>query len=103
MRAGSERLGGYCSALGGVGSRGEGSASFLKKRSKKLLSLWSRSVSVAPHANGQKFFASFFQKRSACFLAESHPKKASASFFEKKKQKTFTNFGSEAVPAVLPG
>jgi hypothetical protein len=40
--------------------------SFLKKRSKKLLLIWSEVVS-RPLAREQKFFGSFFQKRTACF------------------------------------
>jgi len=40
--------------------------SFLKKRSKKLLVIWTEVVS-APLARGQKFFGSFFQKRTSCF------------------------------------
>jgi hypothetical protein len=61
----------------------EASASFLKKRSKKLLIFsrvfamaWPRTaVTFAAASAGanardeQKFFASFFQKRSACLLA----------------------------------
>jgi hypothetical protein len=44
----------------------EGSTSFLKKRSKKLLHIL---ASVFPDTLGldsQKFFGSFFQKRTAC-------------------------------------
>jgi hypothetical protein len=37
--------------------------------------------------NGQKFFASFFQKRSACL--PTRPQESKRFFFEKKKQKTF--------------
>ena len=45
----------------------QASTSFLKKRSKKLLSVWQQCVETLGSSN-QKFFASFFQKRSACFL-----------------------------------
>src|ERR1700733_9600301 len=44
------------------------SSSFLKKRTKKLLSLW-HGAAPRSEANNQKFFASFFQKRSASFLS----------------------------------
>jgi hypothetical protein len=40
----------------------------LKKRSKKLLPIYAQSNRHTPQPNGQKFFASFFQKRSAFFL-----------------------------------
>jgi hypothetical protein len=50
---------------GGVWIRKEG-CSFLKKRNNKHLPLESFSCrSILP--DEQKFFASFFQKRSACF------------------------------------
>jgi hypothetical protein len=39
--------------------------SFLKKRTQKLLIAWTGAGRRA-HANGQKFFASFFQKRRLC-------------------------------------
>jgi hypothetical protein len=42
--------------------------SFLKKRSKKLLIPEGVGICVAKARSYQKFFASFFQKRSACFL-----------------------------------
>jgi hypothetical protein len=45
---------------------GKGSASFLKKRSKKLLRVCMVLV-VNNQANNQKFFGSFFQKRTAFF------------------------------------
>jgi hypothetical protein len=65
--------------------RKEASASFLKKRSKKLLAFTRAfataaartrvslvvSPAVATSPREQKFFASFFQKRSACFLLSS--------------------------------
>jgi hypothetical protein len=41
----------------------EGSASFLKKRSKRLLSVW-RKADAEFRLNEQKFFGSFFQKRT---------------------------------------
>jgi hypothetical protein len=47
-------------------SKKEGS-SFLKKRSKKLLASGAR-VATGTRANVQKFFAAFFQKRTACRL-----------------------------------
>jgi hypothetical protein len=47
-----------------VGS-GEVRRSFLKKRTKKLFDLCS-AAQERPQPKGQKFFASFFQKRSAC-------------------------------------
>ena len=46
----------------------EESSSFLKKRTKKLLRLWAVREEV-PGSRIQKFFASFFQKRSPSFLA----------------------------------
>jgi hypothetical protein len=52
----------------------EGSSSFLKKRTKKLLILGARAGRNA-HARVQKFFASFFQKRSAFFLTEDQVRK----------------------------
>jgi hypothetical protein len=44
-----------------------GSSSFLKKRTKKLLLLLSRGHVIYPgvNRNRQKFFGSFFQKRTA--------------------------------------
>jgi hypothetical protein len=47
--------------------------SFLKKRTKKLLRLWFRvkRAIAAPGANGQKFFAYFFQKRRPFFTCPS--------------------------------
>ncbi len=44
---------------------GRGSGSFLKKRTKKLLRVGARSIRECRSQNDQKFFASFFQKRSA--------------------------------------
>jgi hypothetical protein len=41
----------------------EESTSFLKKRSKKLLRVGAR-VTTGTRANNQKFFGSFFQKRT---------------------------------------
>jgi hypothetical protein len=41
----------------------EGSASFLKKKKQKTSIHWSLDVGLG--SNGKKFFASFFQKRSA--------------------------------------
>jgi len=49
----------------------EGRSSFLKKRSKKLLSLGYEQWAIGSFMLAtelQKFFASFFQKRSAFFL-----------------------------------
>jgi hypothetical protein len=43
----------------------KGSTSFLKKRSKKLLRSSARFATGA-QANIQKFFGSFFQKRTGC-------------------------------------
>jgi hypothetical protein len=42
---------------------------FLKKRSKKLLSLNALYLSEGAWPQTQKFFGSFFQKRTAFFLA----------------------------------
>jgi hypothetical protein len=42
----------------------EDSISFLKKRNKKLLSVWVRGAATRT-ASEQKFFGSFFQKRTA--------------------------------------
>jgi hypothetical protein len=44
-----------------------GRSSFLKKRSKKLLRFWF-GVCCSSELKRQKFFASFFQKRSPFFL-----------------------------------
>jgi hypothetical protein len=44
----------------------EESSSFLKKRTKKLLQI-GLSGTTGARASVQKFFASFFQKRSPCF------------------------------------
>jgi high-affinity nickel-transport protein len=41
----------------------------LKKRSKKLLRVWPEPTRADRSQNSQKFFASFFQKRSAFFLS----------------------------------
>jgi hypothetical protein len=41
-------------------------SSFLKKRSKKLLDYWCDAVPTV-HLNEQKFFGSFFQKRTLSF------------------------------------
>jgi hypothetical protein len=46
----------------------EASSSFLKKRTKKLLSDWFVTGVAADFTNEQNFFGSFFQKRTACFL-----------------------------------
>jgi len=43
-------------------------SSFLKKRSKKLLDLWSRASHSGAALNLQKFFGSFFQKRTTDLL-----------------------------------
>jgi uncharacterized protein GlcG (DUF336 family) len=45
------------------------SGSFLKKRTRKLLRLWGDLTLRGRSQNRQKFFASFFQKRSPCFLS----------------------------------
>jgi hypothetical protein len=52
---------------GGWRKRGEESTSFLKKRSKKLLHIGA-AVVLPASPEDQKFFGSFFQKRTACFL-----------------------------------
>jgi squalene-associated FAD-dependent desaturase len=49
----------------------EGRSSFLKKRSKKLLLLEACGQSGA-RTNNQKFFGSFFQKRTASFTGQTH-------------------------------
>jgi hypothetical protein len=51
-----------------------GSTSFLKKRSKKLLLIW-LSGPTGTRARVQKFFGSFFQKRTACFPTAAEPAK----------------------------
>jgi hypothetical protein len=48
----------------GVWVKEEESGSFLKKRTKKLLRTWAEPYRVGRSPNVQKFFASFFQKRS---------------------------------------
>jgi hypothetical protein len=55
-----------------AGARSEGRTSFLKKRSKKLLTPAIRASRNA-RARVQTFFGSFFQKRTAFFLSEEHP------------------------------
>jgi hypothetical protein len=45
----------------------EGRTSFLKKGSKKRLRIRPRSIREGRSQNNQKFFASFFQKRSPFF------------------------------------
>jgi mono/diheme cytochrome c family protein len=47
----------------------EGSSSFLKKRTKKLLPVWAEPLRKSRSLNRQKFFASFFQKRRPCLYA----------------------------------
>jgi len=49
-------------------SEAEGRPSFLKKRSKKLLFPCGDRASAFRATRNQKFFGSFFQKRTACFL-----------------------------------
>jgi hypothetical protein len=46
----------------------EASCSFLKKSTKKLLLVGIR-TEHGGRTNSQKFFGSFFQKRTACFLS----------------------------------
>jgi hypothetical protein len=62
---------GVCAGGAGINALGVGvsyeSASFLKKRSKKFLHVKARVV-TGTKAKGQKFFGSFFQKRTAFFL-----------------------------------
>jgi hypothetical protein len=43
----------------------QGSPSFLKKRSKKLLETWLRRIGKGRSQNEHKFFGSFFQKRTS--------------------------------------
>jgi hypothetical protein len=43
---------------------GEGSGSFLKKRTKKLLRVWAVPLRKGRSQNNQKFFASFFKKEA---------------------------------------
>jgi hypothetical protein len=45
----------------------KGSASFLKKRSKKLFLTWAVLVSLPPAQPKQKFLLSFFQKAALSF------------------------------------
>jgi hypothetical protein len=60
----------------------EGSSSFLKKRTKKLFILGARAGRTAG-ANGQKFFASFFQKRRSCLMlyCQGSPPERSSGIF----------------------
>jgi hypothetical protein len=51
---------------GGAKPSDEGRSSFLKKRSKRLLSLW-LGVAGTSETKVQKFFGSFFQKRTPSF------------------------------------
>jgi hypothetical protein len=64
MQAGRTLTAGYS----GEDRPAKESTSFLKKRSKKLLSVWLRPLRIGPGPNSQKFFGSFFQKRTAFFL-----------------------------------
>jgi hypothetical protein len=43
----------------------KGSSSALKKRTKKLLAVWAEPFPRGRGVRAQKFFAAFFQKRSA--------------------------------------
>jgi hypothetical protein len=52
-------------------SQVEESSSFLKKRTKKLLRVRAELMRRGRSQNNQKFFASFFQKRSPSFLPSS--------------------------------
>jgi hypothetical protein len=51
----------------GEGLEKKGSSSFLKKRTKKLLFDWLTRPERRCALNRQKFFGSFFQKRTASF------------------------------------
>jgi hypothetical protein len=51
------------------GSMKEERSSFLKKRTKKLLIPWQAAFCLDAHRKNQKFFASFFQKRTSCFVS----------------------------------
>jgi hypothetical protein len=54
----------------GEGKQAKARPSFLKKRSKKLLTDWASAFLDGLSPDNQKFFGSFFQKRTAFFL---HP------------------------------
>jgi hypothetical protein len=56
-----------------AGSAKEGSRSFLKKGTKKLLRVAVRGVVHAASANRKKFFVSFFQKRNTSFSRPDAP------------------------------
>jgi hypothetical protein len=62
-------------------SRKEARTSFLKKRSKKLLVVWASAFPGNAQPRSQKFFASFFQKRTAS-LAARLPFKRGFSIFK---------------------
>jgi hypothetical protein len=49
------------------------SASFLKKRSKKLLLIWAVVVSTPQPQRNQKFFAPLFFKKAAAYLSPLNP------------------------------
>jgi hypothetical protein len=49
------------------------SSSFLKKRTKKLLQVWPRSIRTGRSSNNQKFFASFFKKEVLAFGLPNSP------------------------------
>jgi hypothetical protein len=53
--------------LGNMNLSAKERSSFLKKRSKKLLSVLASALRDRLHPNEQKFFGSFFQKRTALF------------------------------------
>jgi hypothetical protein len=49
--------------------RQQASASFLKKRSKKLLVIWATGVESTSVQTSKSFLRAFFQKSAACLLA----------------------------------
>jgi hypothetical protein len=53
---------------GGAGDMKEGSGSFLKKRTKKLFSIWCVPLWRMTGLQGETFFGSFFQKRTTSLL-----------------------------------
>jgi hypothetical protein len=66
--AGIEGAGGERNLKESLTHESQESRSFLKKRTKKLLSVWcSGAPTVVRDSNGQKFFGAFFQKRTAFF------------------------------------
>jgi hypothetical protein len=64
----TNRNGPDLSCAGGKRRQAEGRSAFLKKRSKKLFSVLASACPETLSPGSQKFFGSFFQKRTASFV-----------------------------------